>query len=51
MNRTGTVAIHEFTWTAEDLARDSGGFNFVYSQGGKLPLSSLAVVVGSADVC
>lgn len=45
MSAIDRVEIHEFTYEVDDLSRDSGGFNYVYTPGAKLAFSRYALVI------
>lgn len=49
MSIISRVAVHEFTYEAQDIAFDLGGFDFVGAPGRSLPISKFAIVVETAD--
>jgi L-alanine-DL-glutamate epimerase-like enolase superfamily enzyme len=49
MSQITRVEIHEFTYPAEDIGFDAGGFDLVQTPGSTLTLSKFAVVVETRD--
>ncbi len=49
MKPISRVEIHEFTTTAENIAFDAGGFDFVQAPGRSLPIKRFALVIENRD--
>jgi L-alanine-DL-glutamate epimerase-like enolase superfamily enzyme len=49
MSQIARVEVHEFTYPAEDIGFDAGGFDLVQAPGSTLTLSKFAVVIETRD--
>jgi L-alanine-DL-glutamate epimerase-like enolase superfamily enzyme len=49
MSEIARVEVHEFTYKAENIGLDLGGFDYVYEPNGRLPISKYAIVIETVD--
>lgn len=49
MSKINRVEIHEFTYEANNIGLDAGGFNLVYQPNGRQKLSKFAIVIQTED--